>query len=146
MTETFQGTIYKIISAQTTDIYIGSTITSIGLRLSKHKNHYKMYLANKYFYLYSYKVVQFDDATIELVYEGVFRTKADLHRLEGEYIGTMPNVCNKNIAGGAPPLPKAPKEPKESLNTPYVCSVCQGRFTKKNKTAHEETQRHQKAM
>ncbi len=146
MTETFQGRIYKIISAQTNDVYVGSTTTSIGLRLSKHKNHYKMYLANKYCYLYSYKVVQFDDATIELVFEGMFHTKADLHRLEGEYIGTMPNACNKNIAGGAPPRPKAPKEPKESLNTPYVCTVCQGRYTKKNKNSHEETQRHQKAI
>ncbi len=145
MSEIFQGRIYKIYSPQTSDVYVGSTITSLRERFRKHKTHYRMHLANKYCYLYAFKVVQFEDAVIELLHEGVFHTIADLYRLEGEYIGTLPNACNKNIAGGAPPKPPKPPKAKietESWDTPYICSVCQGRYTKKNKRAHEETKLH----
>ena len=41
----------------------------------------------------------FPNISIELIYEGVFETKADMYRLEGEYMQVTENCINKHIAG-----------------------------------------------
>ena len=41
------GIIYKITCNETGDIYVGSTCQSLGMRISNHKSHYKLYQLNQ---------------------------------------------------------------------------------------------------
>ena len=83
---TITGRIYKITSAQTDNIYIGSTTKSLERRLSNHKSDYKRYLNNKTHYKSGYDIVKFDDAKIELIEEKEFETKDEMFLRERHFI------------------------------------------------------------
>jgi hypothetical protein len=89
------GRVYKIVSKDKT--YIGSTVETLEERLRVHHNHYKFYLDGKYNYVTSYEVIK-DEHEIQLLYEGEFETREDLHRMEGEYQRKIECV-NRCIAG-----------------------------------------------
>jgi hypothetical protein len=92
------GRVYVIRSPQTTDIYIGSTEKKLYERLSKHQTDYKRYLLDKMNYVSSFELLKYEDAYIELIYEGEFENTSALERKEGEYQRSMECV-NKHIAG-----------------------------------------------
>lgn len=144
----FIGRIYKISSPQTCKIYIGSTIHQLKVRFTKHKSSYKSYSSGKGHYEASFEIVQYEDAKIELFYEGLFKTKQELHTLEGEVIGTLDNTCNKQIAGrGRLEVCRAyRKKHVDIINEQFTCAICNGSFTKSRKANHEKTQKHQKAL
>ena len=93
------GKIYSIRSHQTDEIYIGSTTISLSQRLSKHKNNYKRYLADKNNYITSFKILENDDAYIELVEEFPCDSRMQLCKREGEIIRATENCVNRCIAG-----------------------------------------------
>jgi len=96
----FIGRIYKISSPHTTQVYIGSTTKSLNQRLSSHRTDYKRFCDGiNTIHTRSFDVLKHDDVVIELVYEGLFDTRADLYRLEGATIQEFKNACNKLIAG-----------------------------------------------
>ena len=92
------GRIYSIRSHQTTELYIGSTTQALSMRLSGHRRHYKKYLNTTFHYVTSFKILQYNDAYIELLFEREFESKDALQQKEGEYIRDMECV-NKQIAG-----------------------------------------------
>jgi hypothetical protein len=92
------GRVYSIRSHQTTDIYIGSTTQILSKRMSDHRKDYKRYLNGQFAYVSSYKILQYEDAYIELEFEGEFESKYALMKKEGEYIREKECV-NKNVAG-----------------------------------------------
>ena len=57
------GKIYKLISAQTDDIYIGSTKNLLSERFERHKSNFK----NKCKYISSDEILKYEDAKIELI-------------------------------------------------------------------------------
>ena len=93
------GRIYKIISSETGNIYVGSTIQLLSKRLNSHKSDYKSYLKGEQHYCSSFEIVKYVDARIVLLHEELFDSVADLRRLEGEYILQTANCINKCIAG-----------------------------------------------
>ena len=93
------GRIYKLVSDETDDIYIGSTIQTLERRESGHTWDYKRYGEGKQHYMSSYKVVKYRDMRIELIFEGEFESVKEMHRLEGEYIRNTANSINRCIAG-----------------------------------------------
>jgi hypothetical protein len=97
--ESIHGKVYKIVSSETDKVYIGSTIRPLYERLSVHKEKYKLYLKGEQHYVTSFEIVKFSDARIELLHEDLFASKADLHRLEGQYMLSTDNCVNKCIAG-----------------------------------------------
>jgi len=92
------GRVYCIRSQQTTDIYIGSTIQTLSQRMTDHRKAYKKYLNKNYDYMTSFEIVQYEDAYIEVLFEGEFLSRNDLDRKEGKYQREM-DCVNKNIAG-----------------------------------------------
>ena len=107
------GRIYKIVSSECDGCYIGSTTQQLNMRLNMHKNDYRRYLTGKPIYITSFEVIKFADASIELIHEGVFDSKEDLRRLEGEMIKTTPNAVSKNIAGRTQPESKQQYKKKQ---------------------------------
>ena len=93
------GRIYKLVSDETDDIYIGSTIQTLERRESGHTWDYKRYGEGKQHYMSSYKVVKYRDMRIELIFEGEFESVKEMHQLEGEYIRNTANSINRCIAG-----------------------------------------------
>jgi hydroxylamine reductase (hybrid-cluster protein) len=93
-----KGSIYAIRSHQTPNIYIGSTIQILCKRMSQHRKEYKYYNNGKNNYCYSFKILQYEDAYIELIEIVEFIEKTELFACEGHYIRTM-ECINKSIMG-----------------------------------------------
>ena len=93
------GRVYKIVSSETDDVYVGSTEKTLAERLAQHRKSYNSYTRGAYHYVKSFDIVKFRDARIELLSEGLFATKEDLRRLEGEFMVAITNCINRCLAG-----------------------------------------------
>ena len=92
------GKIYTIRSDSTDKYYIGSTTQPLSKRLSKHKEHYKIYLNGKYHNITSFEIVKYDDCYIELLEAYPCKSKDELTKREGELIRLHKNdIVNKRI-------------------------------------------------
>jgi hypothetical protein len=96
----YKSKIYKITSAQTTNVYVGSTCKSIEKRFYTHKAQYKCHKkGGSAIYNTSFKILQFPDAIITLIENYPCQTKAQLRRREGYWIQNTPNTVNRLVAG-----------------------------------------------
>ena len=94
------GKIYAIRSYKTEDVYIGSTTKKyLSARLAGHKYSYKRFLNGKNPYLSSFKILELEDAYIELLELYPCNFKEELCKKEGEYIRNTKNCINRSIAG-----------------------------------------------
>ena len=92
------GKVYAIRSHQTEDIYIGSTIQPLSVRFRKHEMCYKNHKDGKYGYVTSFKILDHEDAYIELLENYPCNNRNELMRREGELIRQMKCV-NERVAG-----------------------------------------------
>lgn len=95
MTNYKNGKIYAIRSYQTEEVYIGSTCQTLSQRMAKHRGYYRE--ANST--IKSTKILQYEDAYIELIEYYPCKTKEELRRREGEIQREHVNRVNRNIAG-----------------------------------------------
>jgi hypothetical protein len=146
MTTYYESKIYKITSAQTPDIYIGSTTKTLNSRLTGHKMNYRKYLRGKYAYVTSFEIVKYPDCKIELLELCNFDTKEQLRRREGEYI--LNNECiNMRVAGRTRKetcknyynnnKDKIKKYKAEKFNC-----LCSGKYTNGTKSRHLKSKKH----
>ena len=92
------GKIYKIISDQTKDIYIGSTCEpTLARRIFQHRVGYKRFLNGKSNYVTSYEILKYDDAQIILLENWPCNNKDELHQRERYWIENTQNYVNKYI-------------------------------------------------
>ena len=91
-----RGFIYKITSAQTDKIYIGSTTQTLKQRFSVHKSQQRCS---------SSVLMVHPDVKIELVEEIEFEDKLDLYEKEDEYIKEFAHIC-VNLRGAILDLEK----------------------------------------
>ena len=92
------GKIYKLISNNTDDIYIGSTIQKLCDRKAKHKYDYKRYLRNECNYTKAFEIIKYDDCIIELILSYPCENRKELERKEGEFI--KKTKCNNTYIAG----------------------------------------------
>ena len=92
-----KGKIYKLVSHQTDNIYIGSTCQPLCERKSKHKNAYKRFQSGKFKYITSYEIVKFDDVQIILLENCPCENREQLLARERFYIENTNNCINKHI-------------------------------------------------
>jgi hypothetical protein len=90
------GKIYRIVSEQTNDVYIGSTCNSLSRRIYQHKYHYKQWLNKERPQLSSFEIVQYDDCQIILIEDVCCENKNQLFARERFFIESM-NCCNRSI-------------------------------------------------
>ncbi len=92
--------IYKIVSATSNKIYIGSTTQTLAQRLGKYLSNYKDYTINNKGYITSFEIIKFGDYSIKLIEECNYNNKQQLHKREGYYIKLYRDISiNKVIAG-----------------------------------------------
>lgn len=94
-----QGKIYKIIDNTNNNVYIGSTISSLRVRLSKHETDWRLH--NRGVFRNNrkvYDILKNNDYRIELIKEYPCNSKEELCWEEGYH--QLTNTCiNKTIAG-----------------------------------------------
>ena len=142
------GRIYKLTSGQTDKVYIGSTTRTINRRFTEHRRNFKLWMDGHTNYVTSVELCKFDDCKVELIYQGLFDSKKDLLRLEGEYIGNNNDCVNKAIAG------RTLQEYEESRRDKHnewkrikeTCTICNGHYSLDGKARHLKTIQHQKAV
>ena len=83
------GSIYKIWSLSTDEIYIGSTTEPLSKRMTKHRHKYKKYKEGKNPGTTSFKIFEYGDARIELIETFDCKCKEELVAREGHYIRTL---------------------------------------------------------
>lgn len=91
--------IYKLVSNQTNSIYVGSTTQTLALRIAGHRREYKKWMNdNNHHYLYSYKILEYDDADIILIENFECNNKDELHARERHHIELNKDIItNHNI-------------------------------------------------
>ena len=91
--------IYKIVSNQTDDIYIGSTCQKyLSKRMGTHKQDYKNYVEGNKRYVSSCEILKYDDAKIVLIQAyPECKNKEEQIKYEQDHIDKM-NCINKNRA------------------------------------------------
>jgi hypothetical protein len=94
-----KGKIYAIRSHRTDEIYIGSSVQTLCMRMTGHRRSYKHYKNSGKKYASSFDILKYDDAYIELIEHHPCLCREDLCKREGEVIRTTPNCVNRRIAG-----------------------------------------------
>jgi hypothetical protein len=91
------GKIYKIVSGQTNNVYIGSTCKKyLSERFTKHNGSYREYLNGKRkHYMTSFDILKYDDAEIILVESFPCNSIDELRSREAYFIKNTPNCVNK---------------------------------------------------
>lgn len=147
-----RGKIYAIRSRNDPElVYIGSTCDELRVRLAGHRRDYKRFQNGKYGNTTSFQVLAAGDAYIELIEEYPCNSKMLLNKREGEVMRATECV-NKNIAGNWVGKTEAEykaeyraanrEQIKEQQNEKCVCQ-CGGRYTRKHKSHHLKTTKHQ---
>ena len=100
-TETMKlGRVYKLVSTESQDVYVGSTWGRLRQRLNGHKNDYKQYIeGRRKTRSTSFELIKFTDVRIEQIYEGTFKNSKELREMEGKFMLETENCINKKIAG-----------------------------------------------
>lgn len=83
--------IYKITSSQITKCYIGSTTVPLSIRFSQHKHRYLKGNSNAS----ANKLLQFNDAKIELIEDFPCKSKNELFEREGFWIKQFDTINNR---------------------------------------------------
>jgi hypothetical protein len=150
--------VYKIISAQTDKIYIGSTTKKyLSQRIDKHRYQMKFYESGKGKKYTSFDILSYGDAQIILLEAFPNCTSVDeLRSKEQMYIDRFRDVCvNKCNAVGLNKekrkvttkayndVYKVANAAKIKIykNTKHACK-CGGNFTNRNKYIHIKTNKH----
>lgn len=93
------GKIYKIVDNTNDNVYIGSTINKLNVRLSKHETDWRLH--NRGLFRNNrkvYDILKNNDYRIELIKEYPCNSKEELCWEEGYYQMTMPCI-NTRVAG-----------------------------------------------
>ena len=113
-----KGKIYKLISSQTKDVYIGSTTTTLYLRFMYHINNNKSTGDCS-----SKELLKFDDCRIELIEDYPCDSHLELREREQYFMDLLDNVINKQRAVVKPQQQRTaeyrannPDKVKESYN------------------------------
>ncbi len=85
--------IYKIISDQTDNIYIGSTTQSLSNRMAGHRKQMVLYKNNQKNYCGSFEILQYADARIVLIEKVKCESKEELRKLEEECRQKNKDIC-----------------------------------------------------
>jgi hypothetical protein len=95
-----RGKIYKIVSDNCDEIYIGSTCEpTLARRLAGHVGNYKRYLKENFGFTSSFKILEKGNYSIVLIREYPCETKEQLYAKERHYIEKYKKVCVNKIKG-----------------------------------------------
>jgi len=136
------GKIYIITCRTSNKCYIGSTTSSLGMRLENHEEDYQRYLFGSSNYVTAYEVLEGNNYFIELLQNYDCNSRYELNDREGMYIKAF-RCVNKYIPNVGI---------KKGYFADYVDRVpqrqfnccCGSTFTLHHKLRHFNSKKHQK--
>lgn len=147
------GRIYKIVSDSSDLVYVGSTTTSLAKRMTNHRANFKRYLAGKYHYVTSFKILEQGNCHIILLECVVCENKEQLHAAERRWVEQL-DCVNKTIPGRTDAeyhqdnrehnlerMKERYQANRDRLTEKHDCA-CGGRFTMQHKAVHLRTKKH----
>jgi hypothetical protein len=150
------GKIYKLVSNESNDVYIGSTTEkTLARRLAKHKDKYKKWLIDNKKFTSAFDLLKLDNCEIVLIESFPCNSKDELCARERHYIETTPNCINRRKRVILTPEEKREwlsekkkryrtkhaDEIKEKRKEKYTCE-CGTELTKAKKSRHEKSNKH----
>ena len=152
------GKIYKIWTDNSDDVYIGSTIQTVSMRMVKHRSRYKYFLKTGKGYCTSYILLEQGAIHYKLIEKYPCENKQQLCKREG-YWQKKITCVNKEIAGRtkkeyyqdnklkiSKKNKKYHQKNKLKRNEKHICICCGGKYTTNNWTIHQKTKKHVKAQ
>jgi hypothetical protein len=153
------GKIYKLSSASTDNVYIGSTYKSLQHRLSGHRITYNHYKFNDGSYISSFEIIKYDDCIIELVELYPCDNQDALRIREDYHLKLHPNAVNIHAAYQSPEdRKKYHNDYNNNYNKQYLennkdkiseqrkqkvtCKTCGVVYTKGTNSRHMKSQIH----
>ena len=73
---------YKITSANTDKVYVGSTEKDINTRLQIHEAQYRNFKDGKFHYITSFEILEYKDYKIELLENKICQSKEERNTVE----------------------------------------------------------------
>ncbi len=131
---------YKIISANSPKVYIGSTIKTIEVRLQGHEADFKRFQDEKQHYMTSYEILELKNYSIELIETLECETKDDRDTIERGHILRNLTAVNKQQPGRT--SKQYNHDNKQHLNQKHDCP-CSGKYSTTHKARHEKSAKHQ---
>jgi hypothetical protein len=153
-----KGKIYKIVSDNFDDVYIGSTTQKyLSSRMAQHRGDYRKYKkgyarpdGRKTEFCSSFTIIEKDpEARIVFIVNAPSTSKAELEAVEREHMKITKNIVNKNKGQWSDPEyvkaynKKYKEDNKERINKKIDCE-CGGKYTQRNKSAHYKSKIHLK--
>ena len=151
MTNFQNGKIYKIISNNTTNLYIGSTTKNLSARISEHASHYKAWQNGKYHYMRAFELIKEGDYQIVLIENFPCNSKEELRKRERYYIENSENCINKCLPcqTRAECIKRYYINNRESIlekSKMKITCECGAQIRKDKKSVHAKSKKHIKYM
>ena len=157
-----RGKIYAIRAPNCDLVYIGSTISTLRQRISKHRADFKRHNEGKQQYAYSFKLIEIEGHYIELIENYPCADRNELNRREGEIMRETEGCVNQNIAGRTraeyyndnrktklAQMKQYRQDNRETILTKkklkFNCE-CGGKYTRSSKSNHFKTKKHLKYL
>ena len=163
--KTKTGRIYQLVNMITNEKYVGATFQTLYKRQYDRKRNYNKWLKGKSQNGDKHKL--FDNIhqygwecfRIELLAEVEVKNRAELHKLEGDYIRKL-DTFNNGLNGNIPnrdrkqyhkqryqnnkdKVLKQQEQYRQNNNSKYICKICNYPTSDKNNyTRHLKTQKH----
>ena len=141
------GKIYKLVSNNTNDIYIGSTTKSLEKALIKHKSDYKLYLNDEKKYNSSFDLVKYSDVKIISVEDVPSPNYYTILSRKSYHIKNTPSVVLEKKSQRKNELEQIVdnikfEKRKEKEQSIYFKCVCGVEINKICQKSHNQTNRH----
>ena len=149
------GKIYKIWTDNSDDVYIGSTVETVSMRMAKHRARYKRFLKTGKGYYTSFIILEQGNIHYKLIEKYPCENRQQLHKREGHWQKKMTCVNDKTagrtykeyyLDNKLKILKKNKEKILKRINEKNICICCDGRYTTGNWTKHSRTKKHVKAQ
>jgi hypothetical protein len=141
--------IYKICNYVSKDIYVGSTTLRLSARFSLHRKNARNTRKKSKLYR-TMREIGIDKFSIFLIEEVKCKNRDELDKIEEQYRIKLNATLNKNKCycelKGNDYAKKYNQENKEKLEKKSICHICRGKFSHANKSIHERSLKHHRAM
>ncbi len=138
--------IYKLISSQTQDIYIGSTTQKyLCNRKANHKYHYNKWLEGKHHYISSFELLKYDDCQIVLIEKYNCNTNDELNAREQYWIEKL-NCINRHRAKKDKNYDKEWFKKRNEKNKEKMICECGCKIAKSYYYQHIKTKKHKERI
>jgi group I intron endonuclease len=128
--------IYKVVNDVNDDVYVGSTTQKLCQRMATHRSNAKKYPNRKIYKMIN--TIGIEHFKIILIEKYPCKSREELNTREEHYRKLLKPTLNNNRCHI--------DDYTNYFNEKIMCNHCKGKYTRCNKSTHERTIKHHKAL